>query len=428
MKKIIIYILFCVGATGVFAQSASLTVSEYREKVLDYSIQIKQNDEQLEAVRNAMLQARTSHLPRLDFSGSAQYRVNDYAFELAGSSMDMPGQTYSLNADLTQVVYGGGAVKHSYKGAKIQHDIAEKSNELTVSNIAYSANVLYWSVGAKHALTRLTRRYVEIISELEYIIELRFKDELISKTDLLQIQARLSDAKIQQSEANRSYLISLQNLNVMMGNDPLAMVDLSDLIDKDNPIPSSVMSLDEVLDRRAEYQVSELSVDLQKSKLRVTQSKFLPQLSVGMKESWGTQMLNFDGATMFNTYAFASIKVPIFNWGARSKSAASQRAILRSSISGTQLVKDNISKELYAAYTNLVESRKQVSFAEEAIIISEESLELNTFSYNEGKLPIIDVLSAQVTWVQASSALIRSWLQEKVAYSDYNKAIGNINY
>ena len=62
--------------------------------------------------------------------------------------------------------------------------------------------------------------------------------------------------------------------------------------------------------------------------------------------------------------------------------------------------------------------------AEEACKIAEENLDLNTFSYTEGKLPIIDVLSAQVTWIQSYSSLIQTWLQQKVSLADYNKAIG----
>lgn len=428
MKRFILYILFSAGVSSAFAQSESLTVDQYRQKVLDYSIELKQSGEQVDAVKNAMLEAKTAFLPRLDFSGNAQYRVNDYDLDLGGTLMNMPGESYSLNADLAQVVYGGGAVKESYKASKLQHEVSVKQNELTATNIIYSANVLYWTVGAKDALERLTGRYVEIISELENVISMRFEDGLISKTDLLQIQSRLSDAKIQQNEAHKSYVISLQNLNVLMGNSPLLKVELTDLINKDYVIPLSIMSLDEVLDRRQEYQVAGLAANIQESKFKIERSKFLPQLSVGVKEAWGTQSLNFDGSTMFNTYLYAAVKIPIFHWGAKYKNVASQKALWRSSKYDIQRTKDNITQELYSAYTDLVESRKQVFIAEEAVDISNQSLDLNTFSYNEGKLPIVDVLSAQVAWVQASSALIRSWLQEKIAYSDYNKAIGNVNY
>ena len=90
-----------------------------------------------------------------------------------------------------------------------------------------------------------------------------------------------------------------------------------------------------------------------------------------------------------------------------------------------QITKDQITLEVSNAWTNLTENTKQITVAEEACRIAEENLELNTFSYTEGKLPIIDVLSAQVTWIQSYSSLIQTWLQQKVSLADYNKAISH---
>ncbi|MEG0788733.1 MAG: TolC family protein [Alistipes sp.] len=428
MKRFIIYIALSLTVCRVAAQTELLSMDQYRQRVLDYSIQLKQSGEQIESVRQAMREAKTSFLPKLDFSGSAQYRINDYNLDLAGAKMSMPGETYALDVDLSQVIYAGGAVKQGFQAAKIQHNIAQKNEELTVSNVVYSANRNYWGAAAKHALYLLTSRYVQLIEEQTTVIDQRFKEGLISKTDLLQIQARLSEAKIQNSEAYKSYQLAMQNLNIMMGCDPLQQVEMSDLISREDVIPTSILSLDETLDRRAEFRISEMNVDYQLRQLKIQRSKFLPQLAIGMKEGWGTQMLNFDGSTMFNTYAYASLKIPIFRWGAKYKNVASQRALLRSRELDVQQTRDRISQELYSAYTNLVEYRKQIVIAEQSCAISKESMELNTFSYNEGKLPIIDVLSAQVVWVQANSALIQAWLQEKVAYADYNKATGNQQY
>ena len=56
--------------------------------------------------------------------------------------------------------------------------------------------------------------------------------------------------------------------------------------------------------------------------------------------------------------------------------------------------------------------------------IAEENLDLNTFSYKEGKLPILDVLSAQLSWIQSYSSLIQTWYQQKASLAQYNKAVG----
>ncbi len=134
-------------------------------------------------------------------------------------------------------------------------------------------------------------------------------------------------------------------------------------------------------------------------------------------------MLNIDGSTMWNSIAFASVSIPVFHWGARSKDVNMQKAVLRSCEYDLQMTKDQITQEVSNAWTNLTENTKQIRVVEEACKLAEENLDLNTFSYTEGRLPVLDVLSAQVTWIQAYSNLIQTWLQQKVSLADYNKAV-----
>ena len=72
----------------------------------------------------------------------------------------------------------------------------------------------------------------------------------------------------------------------------------------------------------------------------------------------------------------------------------------------------------------LNENWKQVEIANSTLEIAWENLKLNTFSYNEGKLPIIDVLSAQVSWLQAYTNVVSVNYQYKVALAEYAKALG----
>ena len=86
-------------------------------------------------------------------------------------------------------------------------------------------------------------------------------------------------------------------------------------------------------------------------------------------------------------------------------------------------VTDNISEELSAALTKLTETEHQVTTAQETMDLAEENLSLATFSYNEGKASMVDVLSAQLSWTQAHSNLINAHLAAKMAVAEYQKVI-----
>lgn len=78
----------------------------------------------------------------------------------------------------------------------------------------------YWSVAARKDMYDVMTQYVSIVQELANVLTLRFQDGQISKTDLLQVQARLKEAELNQSSAYKDYQIALQNLNVLMGIPP----------------------------------------------------------------------------------------------------------------------------------------------------------------------------------------------------------------
>lgn len=423
MKHIIIASCLLMGSLSVGAQTTTrLTATDYKEKVLDYSRQIKQSAEERMAMQQAVKAAKTAFFPALDFTGSYQYRINKYEL-MPGYEMDH--NTYSLGATLSQPIYAGGQIYNNYKAAQIQGQISEQSEELTTDNVLYAADMNYWSAAARKGMYEVMTQYVDIVKQLADVLTIRFDDGQISKTDLLQVQARLKEAELNKSSAYKDYQIALQNLNVLMGIPPLAPVDVADAITIDLPLPAKVGE-EAALDNRPEFSISKLSIDYQKRQINLSKAKYNPNLSIGFQGSWGTSMLNMKGSDQRWTPAvFASLKIPLLRWGARFKEVNSQKALLRSKEYALDNTRDQISQEVANAWTSVTENTKQIEVAEDACKIAEENLDLNTFSYNEGKLPILDVLSAQLSWIQSNSSLIQTWYQQKVSLSQYNKAIGS---
>lgn len=283
----------------------------------------------------------------------------------------------------------------------------------------------YWSVAARKDMYDVMTQYVSIVQELANVLTLRFQDGQISKTDLLQVQARLKEAELNQSSAYKDYQIALQNLNVLMGiPPPMEPVAIADSITMVQLLPIRIGE-SAALDNRPDYLISKLNIEYQKRQINLSKAKYNPSLAIGFQGTWGTPMLNVKGSDLLWTPAvFASLKIPLFHWGARFKEVNSQKAILRSKEYALDNTRDQISQEVANAWTSLTENTKQIDVAEDACKIAEENLDPNTFSYNEGKLPIVDVLSAQLSWIQSYSSLIQTWYQQKASLAQYNKAIG----
>ena len=339
-------------------------------------------------------------------------------------SVESDENAYRLSGTGRQTIYAGGKIKNNDKAAQIQGKISEHAEELTIDNVIYAAEVNYWNAAARKGLYDVMCQYVDIVSQLADILTIRFNDGQISKTDLLQVQARLKDAEINKSSAYREYQIALQNLNVLMGIPPMTPVEVADSITMKQALPAKVGDA-AAMNNRPDYAISLLDIEYQKRQVNLSKAKYNPSLSVGFQGSWGTAMLNVVGSDKLWTPAVvASVKIPLFHWGARFKEVNSQQAILRSKEYALDQTRDNITQEVANAWTSLTESLKQIDVAQDACEISQENLDLNTFSYNEGKLPILDVLNAQLSWIQSFNSLVQTWYQQKTSLAQYNKAIG----
>lgn len=426
MKSKLIIGCMLLGALSAKAQVQPITAAEYKEKVLEYSRQIKQSSEERIAMQHAIKAAKTAFFPAVDFSGSYQYRINKYELGMGDGipGIEMDHNTYSLGVTVSQPIYAGGQIYNNYKAAEIQGQIATEAEELTTDNIVYAADMNYWSVAARKGMYAVMTQYVDIVQELANVLTLRFQDGQISKTDLLQVQARLKEAELNKSAAYKDYQIALQNLNVLMGVPPMEPITITDSITMVLPLPMQVGE-SAALENRPDYLISKLNIEYQKRQINLSKAKYNPTLSVGFQGTWGTPMLNVKGSdNLWTPAVFASLKIPLFRWGARFKEVNSQKAVLRSKEYAMDNTRDQITQEVANAWTSLTENTKQIDVAEEACKIAEENLDLNTFSYNEGKLPIVDVLSAQLSWIQSYSSLIQTWYQQKASLAQYNKAIG----
>ncbi|MGL5681480.1 MAG: TolC family protein [Marinifilaceae bacterium] len=423
MKKQYIILLFSLLSLGVKAQQLSL--DEYRERVFNYNQDIKQSQQSVDAAIYSMKAIKTGFFPKLSVSGNYSYQLESIEF-FPGTNLKH--DNYGAEAALTQNVYSGSAVNKQYKSARIQEAIARLGQEYTVENILYAADVNYWTALANRDLYQISSHFVNIVEELYNIVKVRFDEGGISKTDLLMVQTRLKEAQLQRTTTFTNYQTALQGLNIMMGAPADAMVTLPDSTTTYEPgNPMKEIAVDSALAGRADYQMAGKQVELANSQIGLVRSGYMPQVIVGLKERYGTTMLNVDGKSRFTTTAFAQVSIPVFSWGERRQKVKMTSTQVETKLLEQSKLQDQINKELNNSWTNLEESANKLDIVLSTLDIAQENLTLNTYSYNEGKLPILDVLSAQVSWLQTYTNVVSVNYQFKLAQSAYIKAVGGYN-
>ena len=414
---ITIGILWMTLGSGI---AQTLTVEEYRAKVLEYNQDIKQSREAVKAAIYALKGVKTGFFPKLQLSGNYSYQIEDVEFM---QGVDLKHNNYSAEATLSQNVYAGSMVRKQQEAAKLQKAIARLGEELTTDNIVYAADVSYWTLAANESLFYISQEFVLIVKELDGIVQKRFDEGAISKTDLLMVKTRLKEAELQESTRQMNYQTAMQSFKIMMGVPLEEKWVIIDSIQKPVIVPG-LQPLEVALKRRADYQIAVQDFNLTKQQTKIIRSKYLPQFAVGVKETWGTPLINVSGDEKFATVAFAKLSMPIFNWGEKRQYVKQNRTMETSKELAMSKVEDQVKEELANAWVKLNENWKQVEIANSTLEIARENLKLNTFSYNEGKLPILDVLSSQATWLQAYTNVVSANYQYKVAYAEYVRILG----
>lgn len=418
-RNIFISICFLIFGVAAAAQP-SLTLEEYRRQVIDYSNQLKISTENSNAALERFKMIRAGYLPALGVAANGSYQVGN---EVTFGSMQMKDYNYTSTVTLQQRVYAGGSVRAGTKAADIEHSIAQINDALTLQNVMYAADVTYWAFAASVEQMNVARQYEDIVRSLYDVINIRFKDGYVSRTDLLMVETRLNEAELNVISARQYYLNSLTQLSTLLGQSQVGEYIPMSPISEITPL-DKIITIKDSYDQHPEYKLSEMKVNLQNQNIKLVRSRYNPQFNVGVQAVYGTPILNFTGDSKFYGVAFAQLSIPLFMWGERRHSVAATRAAVRSSEYAMRDTQDKVSGELKSAIINLEQTMKQTQVAEKNLSTAKDNLDLNTFSYNEGRLPIIDVLQSQLAWIQAYTSFVNTNYSYQTAVAGYYKAAG----
>ena len=412
--------LLLLGLTAG-AQQPYLSREAYRDKVEAYSQILKQQKLKTMASTEARKIAHTGFLPKIDVNADGTLNMSDLNAwnEPIG---EYRNHTYQGVFIVSQPLYTGGALNAQHKIAKAGERLNQLNEELTIDQIHYQSDAVYWNASASQAMLQAADKYQSIVKQQYDIIQDRFNDGMISRTDLLMISTRLKEAELQYIKARQNYTLALQKLNILMGEEPNNPVDSLYTIDTASA-PVQILSLENVLQRRADYESTEVNIMKSQAQRKAALSQFNPQLNMYFSGGWATATPNLGYDVSFNPIVGINLNIPIFRWGARFKTNRQQKAYISIQKLQQSYVTDNINEELSAALTKLTETEYQVKTAKETMNLANENLDLVSFSYNEGKANMVDVLSAQLSWTQAHTNLINAYLSEKMAVAEYRKVI-----
>ena len=406
MRKITLLLLLVMSLSQSWGQ---MSLMAYRDSVYKYSNSIADAALVVDKSYEQMKVAHSNFLPDVSASGSFTL-----PFRNQGGG-DLWG--FTLGPRIEQIIYGG-AVKSTYRRAENDYSSALWGEAAAILDMRYQADYAYWSLSAMKLYVAVTEEYVGIVKSLYRVVEERYRQGYVAKSDMLQVETRLSDAEYSLLAIRNSYDVALHRFNNLRGGQEGDDVELQNSIIDTLVVPRR-MAIDEILDRRPDVQVAQLGISSAQYGVKITRAGYNPRIGVGVSGSWQTYSPNKGGRTYLDGAMVLSLNVPIFHWGERRHAVAAARADVGRMENMLDELCRNVAQDEADDWSRLSSSYSQMQSSLYNLKVAGENLSISTYSYNEGRATVLDVLQAQISWIQIYTNAVTARFDYAVAVSAY---------
>ena len=387
----------------VVSAQAQITLGEYVSSVIEYSHALLSAEAMVEGRVAESKIAKRNILPTLSLASDADY---DFRNDDIG---------WGMRADISQPVYNGGRYSILAEQSGYRLTESEGLRDKSELDVRYNAELAYWALSRAEIYREAMLDYINIINTLRDVALHRFEEGYTSKSDLLQVESRLSDAEYQLSQAEQRWSVALHNFNILRGADPTESVELGWSILDEYTLPRRV-DVSEFIEQHPDYMVAVAGRESAKCNISLREATYLPRLNLGIFGLWQPKV---DAGTLLNGGVMFSLNAPIFHFGERREARRSARSdYLAAELMVDDVVDDIVLNEING-WTNLQSSYQRISAARRSLEIAGENLDISTYSYREGLATILDVLQAQLSWLQIYQNAITAQYDYAVAISSY---------
>lgn len=421
-------LLFTALLTSALSLSAQedkqWTLEDCINYALEKNIQLQQNKILLQESEEDVKEAKAALFPSLSFSTghnvvNRPYQENSSTVSgteiISSDSKTTYSGNYELNAQWT--LWNGNQRLNNIKQQKTNREIAqltvaETENMLKEQIAQLFIQILYAdeSIAINKGTVEVSRATYERAQEL-------FKEGSISKADLAQLEAQLSNDEYQlvTSESTlRNYKLQLKQLLELDNTKEMSLV-LPHISDEHvmELLPSQTDVYQTALATRPEIKSSKLDIDNAKLAISSAKAGYMPTISLSASTSSTTNSSSSNNWTQQMKYGWnnmigLSLSLPIFDQ--RQTKTSIRKARLQ--YDTTQLNLINAQKELYSTieslYLDALNAQQQYVAAETKLKSSQTSFDMVSEQFNLGMKNTVELLTEKNNLLSAQQQRIQA--------------------
>ena len=363
-------------------------------------------------------QSRNSFIPALAISNQDNLstgRVLDpttYQFLTNRSVYDM---STTIGGSMT--LFSGFERKNNVTKAKLNLQYALLETEKTKNDIALNVTALFLNIVLDKEAIEVCKRKISMLEEQEGAIRKKLEYKVATQGDLLNIQADITNAKVEQSSAQNNLNIDKvslcelleiedwENFDILIEDEDFDTVDLR--LWSVSDVVSSAFQLPQI-------KQGELAIDIAKSDVFIAQSSFWPTVSLnaGYGSTFSNARTRPEGTDYnfrdqfrdnMSSYVTLSLNIPILSAVTTSNNVKQKKlACTRAEYELTQ-AKLALDKEVKQAIVNANTSYEKYTLLETEVNKCREALRQTQAKYDAGAATYYDYQIAIENFFQAET-------------------------
>ena len=390
----------------------------------------------VEAARAMISEADSAYFPQLSVAGG--YAVTDnptqaFMMQLNQRNLDImapgfdpndPGNTDNLrlSAELKYRIYDFGQRRMASESAALGADAVNLQLAAIRNELIYQITRGYFSILQALDYVMVQQETIRSFEESLQVARDKYKAGTVIKTDVLNLEVALVQAREDLIRARNSVDLAIVALNTAIGYDFVTRESLP--VPEKNVSTPPVMEQDfDAIENRPELQViQKMSQAKELLYIKAKRQNYPVLNAYGSYDLDSGNLDSFEGSYTVGLTAEWDIFTGFRNSSAARKAEAEWRAAQQDE----ENVRTKIKQDLRTARIQAAESWQRLETIRKSVESASESLRITQVRYREGVAGITDLLTAQVGLTATRTRRVAALYDHAVAVSNLRRARGEL--
>jgi outer membrane protein TolC len=290
--------------------------------------------------------------------------------------------------------------------------------QLLINNVKQT----YYGILQSQSALESVRDEVKSYRELDRVTGEFVLQQVVLKSDHLQVQTRLAKAEYEALDLTNRLSTQREELNKLLGRDVLTDFSVSPVADATLLDGDISASRRRALEQRPELSEARLKIEQAKLDKRLKKSEYIPDVSVGFTS---LSLRNFDEVVPKN---IASVGVAMswepFDWGRKKRQLAEKSKTIEQAENALKEIEDQILIEVGDKFRRLQQTQQALRVARLNQNAEREVLRVTQGRYKFEAALLTEVLQSQARLADANNQYQQALLSFWTAKAELEKALG----